>query len=68
MNFDDAVKKSIKVFLNGKMPMKTGELNDEGLFFTPEYFDTLEEELLEEPTKGKKKKKDANDKGATDAA
>lgn len=57
MTFDEAVKKSIKVFLKGKMPMKTGELKADGLFYTPEYFDELEEELLDKPTNSKKDKK-----------
>jgi hypothetical protein len=56
MTFDEAVKKSIKVFMQGKMPMKTGELKEEGLFYTPEYFDELEGDLLEEPTDSKKAK------------
>jgi len=56
MTFNEAVKKSIKVFLKGKMPMKTSELKEDGLFYTPEYFDELEEELLDEPTKSKKDK------------
>lgn len=67
MTFDEAVKKSIKVFLKGKLPMKTGELKEEGLFFTPEYFDELEADLLDEPTDSKKDK-DAKDKEAKDAA
>jgi len=56
MTFNEAVKKSIKVFLKGKMPMKTSELKEDGLVYTPEYFDELEEELLDEPTKSKKDK------------
>ena len=56
MTFDEAVKKSIKVFMQGKMPIKTGELKEEGLFYTPEYFDELEGDLLEEPTDSKKAK------------
>tara|TARA_R100001369_G_scaffold31333_1_gene55662 strand:- start:777 stop:971 length:195 start_codon:yes stop_codon:yes gene_type:complete len=64
MTFDEAVKKSIKVFLKGNMPMKTGELKEEGLMYTPEYFDALEDDLLDEPTKSKKEK----DKEAKDAA
>lgn len=56
MTFDEAVKKSIKVFLQGKMPMKTGELKEEGLFYTPQYFDELEDDLLDEPTDSKKAK------------
>ena len=38
--------------------MKTGELKEEGLFFTPEYFDELEEDLLDEPTDSKKSKEE----------
>ena len=53
MTFDEAIQKSIKVFFQGKLPQKTGELKDSGLFYTPEYFDQLEEELLEEPTDSK---------------
>jgi hypothetical protein len=58
MTFDEAVKKSIKVFMQGKMPMNTANLKEEGLFFTPEYFDELEEDLLEEPTDSKKAKEE----------
>tara|TARA_R110002167_G_C12602528_1_gene645190 strand:+ start:775 stop:969 length:195 start_codon:yes stop_codon:yes gene_type:complete len=58
MTFDQAVKKSIKVFMQGKLPMKTGELKEEGLFFTPAYFDELEDDLLDEPTDSKKVKEE----------
>jgi len=58
MTFDQAVKKSIKVFMQGKLPMKTDQLKEEGLFYTPEYFDELEEDLLEEPTDSKKSKEE----------
>jgi hypothetical protein len=65
MTFDEAVKKSIKMFLAGKMPLKeTGGLKDEGLFYTPDYFDQLEVDLNEEPTKSKK----AKDKAVKDEA
>ena len=50
MTFDEAVKKSIKNFLKGKMPMETG------LFYTPEYFDDLEQQFLDDPIKTKKSK------------
>lgn len=36
--------------------MKTSELKKDGLFYTPEYFDELEEELLDAPTNSKKDK------------
>tara|TARA_R110000851_G_scaffold13149_3_gene45102 strand:+ start:314 stop:508 length:195 start_codon:yes stop_codon:yes gene_type:complete len=58
MTFDEAVKKSIKVFLQGKMPMNTGKLKEEGLFYTPQYFDELEGDLLDEPTDSKKAKEE----------
>ena len=58
MTFDQAVKKSIKVCMQGKLPMKTDQLKEEGLFYTPEYFDELEEDLLEEPTDSKKSKEE----------
>ena len=61
MTFDEAIKKSIKVFLNGKMPMKTGELKEDGLQFTPEYFDDLEAEMLENPIDAKSDKKESKD-------
>ena len=58
MTFDEAVKKSIKVFMQGKMPLKTGELKEEVLFYTPDYFDELEADLLDEPTDSKKAKEE----------
>ena len=58
MTFDEAVKKSIKVFLQGKMPMNTDKLKEEGLFYTPQYFDELEDDLLDEPTDSKKAKEE----------
>ena len=61
MTFDEAIKKSIKVFLNGKMPMKTSELKEDGLRFTPEYFDDLEAEMLENPIDDKTAKEEATD-------
>ncbi len=48
MKFEDAVKKSIKAFMNGKIAAATNELSEEGIFHTPAYFDELEEEMLSE--------------------
>ena len=48
MKFEDAVLKSVKLFLDGKVPPKTAELAEEGRIYTPEYFDDLEERLLGE--------------------
>jgi len=58
MQFDEAVKKSIKVFLSGKMSLKTAELKKDGLLYTPDFFDQMEEELLDEPTDSKKAKEE----------
>lgn len=58
MTFEDAIKKSIKAFMSGKMPLKVASLKEDGLFYTPEYFDELEVELLEEPTDTKKAKEE----------
>ena len=65
MKFEDAVKKSVKAFMAGKMPRATNELIEGGIFHTPEYFDDLEAELMDdEPKKaGKKKAKKENADG-----
>jgi hypothetical protein len=57
MKFEDAVKKSVKQFLAGKMPEATNKLVEGGIFFTPDYFDELEAELAEDEPKAKKSKK-----------
>ncbi len=46
MKFQDAIKKSIKSFMNGKTPEAVGEVEDEGLYHTPEYFDEMEKDIL----------------------
>ena len=51
MKFQDAVKKSIKNFMNGKMPPETSGIGEEDIFHTPAYFDEMEENLLDEPKK-----------------
>lgn len=63
MQFQDAVKKSIKTFVAGNMPKALMELKaEEGLMFTPDYFDELEESLVEQGKASKKsKKKDVPD-------
>ncbi len=48
MKMEVAVRKSIKNFMSGKLPEKTGSLKEEGLFYTPEFFDALEEKLVGE--------------------
>jgi hypothetical protein len=46
MKFEDAVLKSVKLFLDGKMPTKTAELKEDGRIYTPDYFNDLEEKLV----------------------
>lgn len=49
MNFEDAIKKSIKSFLAGKTPEALRATKEDDFIYSSEYFDMLEEELLEEP-------------------
>ena len=49
MKFEDAIKKSIKSFLAGKTPEALRATTEEDFIYSSEYFDMLEEELLEEP-------------------
>jgi hypothetical protein len=46
MKFNAAIEKSIKAFLDGKMPEKLMEASEEELIYTPEYMDLLEEDFL----------------------
>lgn len=62
MTFQEAVKKSIKAFVDGKMPKNLMEMKaEEGLMFTPDYFDELETSLVEEKGSSKKKKEEQVD-------
>ena len=49
MQFNEAVKKSIKNFMDGNMPEALTE-QKEFLMYGPDYFDELEAEILDEPT------------------
>ena len=46
MKFEHAVVKSVKRFLDGKMPINSNGLKEGGLIYTPDYFDQLEEQLV----------------------
>ena len=48
MQFDEAVLMSMKKFREGKSLSLTKQLKEEGIIFTPEYFDELEEEITGE--------------------
>jgi hypothetical protein len=54
MKFEEIIAKSIKSFFAGNIPQKTAEANNDELFYTPDYFDELEERLLD-------KKKETDD-------
>lgn len=48
MKFENAVKRSIKAFYEGKMPdnfLSSQDKDVEEVKFTPEFFDEMEEEL-----------------------
>ena len=47
MKFNAVIEKSIKAFLDGKMPEKLMEVSEEELIYTPEYMDLLEEDFLD---------------------
>jgi len=49
MNFQDAVRKSIKNFFDGKMPKNLTEVSEGEIVFTPEWFDGFEESLKDAP-------------------
>jgi len=48
MQFNEAVLISMKKFRKGVFPIKTSELKEGGILYTPAYFDELEEELTGE--------------------
>lgn len=50
MDFQTAIKKSVKTFLSGKTPEALREAKGEDFYYTAEYFDLLEEKLDEEDT------------------
>ena len=47
MKFADAVEKSIKAYLDGKLPEELMKSSGEDIIYTPEYMDELEEQLSE---------------------
>jgi|TARA_R110002153_G_scaffold87321_3_gene216091 hypothetical protein len=60
MTFEEAIIKSVKAYLDGEMPTELMGAAKETKY-TPEYFDELEEELVNKPQKPKKKKKEVED-------
>lgn len=47
MNFAQAVEKSIKAYMDGKLPEELTKSTGEEIIYTPEYMDELEEQLTE---------------------
>jgi hypothetical protein len=46
MKFEEAIVKSIRTFLDGKMFDATGNVTEQGeIFYTPAYFDAYEEAI-----------------------
>lgn len=45
MKFEDAIAKSIKSFLDGKIPENLNKAKEGGIKYTPEYMDAFAEEL-----------------------
>lgn len=63
--FESVIRKSIKTFKKGKIPEQTfAAMSSEGkeVKYTPEYFDDLEKQVLEEKEKSDKKKKTSKNK------
>lgn len=62
MNFTDAVRKSMQKFLDGKLDLKElQKLTEEDVLYTPDFFDDLEEQMLEDDEPKSKAKKDEQD-------
>ena len=63
--FESVIRKSIKTFKKGQIPEQTFEaMSSDGkeVKYTPEYFDDLEKQVLEQKEKSDKKKKTSKDK------
>ena len=63
MTFEEAIRKSIKNYMNGRMPESVAEVKG-GLKYDLKFFDKLEEMFLEgseEGSKSKSKKKKKED-------
>lgn len=62
MNFTDAVRKSMKKFLDGKIDLKElQKVTEQDILYTPDFFDELEEQMLEDDAPKGKTKKDKKD-------
>jgi hypothetical protein len=61
MTFEEAIVVSVRKYYQGKMPEKLMETKEGGMKYTSEYFDELEEELLNPKKKTKEDEEDLED-------
>tara|TARA_E500000178_G_scaffold301546_1_gene310504 strand:- start:474 stop:668 length:195 start_codon:yes stop_codon:yes gene_type:complete len=61
MTFEEAIVVSVRKYYQGKMPEKLMETKEGELKYTREYFDELEEELLNPKKKTKEDEEDLED-------
>ncbi len=47
MKFEDAIEKSIKSFLKGRLPEELMKVQGDPVIYTPDYMDELEEDLAD---------------------
>ena len=47
MKFEDAIEKSIKAFLDGKLPEELVKVKDGAILYTPEYMDEMAEDFAD---------------------
>lgn len=47
MKFEDAIEKSIKSFLKGRLPEELMKVQDSPVMYTPDYMDELEIDLAD---------------------
>jgi len=47
MKFEDAIEKSIKSFLKGRLPEELMKVQGNPVVYTPDYMDELEEDLAD---------------------
>jgi hypothetical protein len=47
MKFEDAIEKSIKAFLKGRLPEELVKVTEGNILYTPDYMDELEAELAD---------------------
>jgi hypothetical protein len=60
MQYDQIIRQSVKAFKEGRLPEQISSRKEEGLKYTPEYFDRLEEDLLGETDKVKEDSDEAD--------